>query len=87
MKSETLKLSKPNQGNTSDQFKAIDENGDGGVSFDEWLGFAYKNYQSQKLPAAFDKSEKDAFVADCKEVITYNNSWKSDTINLYFRDL
>ena len=26
-------------------FKAIDENGDGSVSFDEWLGFAYKNYQ------------------------------------------
>ena len=26
-------------------FKAIDDNGDGSVSFDEWLGFAYKNYQ------------------------------------------
>ena len=26
-------------------FKAIDENGDGSVSFDEWLSFAYKNYQ------------------------------------------
>merc|ERR1712212_1315993 len=35
---------------------------------DEWLGFAYKNYQSQTLPAAFDKEDKDAFVADCKEV-------------------
>ena len=33
------------QGSPSDQFKAIDENGDGAVSFDEWLGFAYKNYQ------------------------------------------
>jgi len=56
------------QGSPSDQFKAIDENGDGAVSFDEWLGFAYKNYQSQTLPAAFDKEDKDAFVADCKEV-------------------
>merc|ERR1711973_506152 len=35
------------QGSPSDQFKAIDENGDGAVSFDEWLSFAYKNYQSQ----------------------------------------
>merc|ERR1711973_790845 len=36
------------QGSPSDQFKAIDENGDGAVSFDE--------------------ADKDAFVADCKEV-------------------
>ena len=91
-------------------FKAIDENGDGSVSFDEWLGFAYKNYQvaiilfvvlgilmatfyllknslagffffllncvfghnnsqgQKDLPAAFDKQDKDQFVADCKEV-------------------
>merc|ERR1711973_293654 len=40
------------QGSPSDQFKAIDENGDGAVSFDEWLSFAYKNYQSQTLPTA-----------------------------------
>ena len=33
------------QGSPSDQFKAIDDNGDGAVSFDEWLSFAYKNYQ------------------------------------------
>merc|ERR1711962_487026 len=45
------------QGSPSDQFKAIDENGDGAVSFDEWLSFAYKNYQSQTLPAAFDKDD------------------------------
>merc|ERR1712226_984559 len=56
------------QGSIADQFKAIDDNGDGEVSFDEWLGFAYKNYQTQALPAAFDKSEKDVFVAECKEV-------------------
>merc|ERR1712080_709067 len=30
------------QGSSSDQFKAIDENGDGSVSFDEWSGYAYK---------------------------------------------
>merc|ERR1712179_202961 len=58
------------QGSSSDQFKAIDENGDGAVSFDEWLGYAYKNYQNQKLPVAFDKQEKDPFVADCKESLT-----------------
>merc|ERR1712032_1027721 len=52
------------QGSPADMFKAIDENGDGSVSFDEWLSFAYKNYQGQKdLPAAFDKQDKDQFVA------------------------
>ena len=30
-----------------DQFAAIDENGDGAVSFDEWLGFAYGHYKAQ----------------------------------------
>ena len=34
-------------------FKAIDENGDGSVSFDEWLGFAYKNYQVAILFVVF----------------------------------
>merc|ERR1712032_1284591 len=32
------------QGSPADMFKAIDENGDGSVSFDEWLSFAKKNY-------------------------------------------
>jgi len=54
-------------GSGKDQFKAIDENGDGAVSFDEWLNFAYENYKSQKLPVSFDKLEKDQFVADCKD--------------------
>eukprot|EP00092_Neocalanus_flemingeri_P001991 GFUD01002124.1.p1 GENE.GFUD01002124.1~~GFUD01002124.1.p1 ORF type:complete len:224 (+),score=63.59 GFUD01002124.1:123-794(+) len=54
-------------GSGKDQFSAIDENGDGGISFDEWLNFAYTHYQSQKLPVAFDKMEKDAFIAECKE--------------------
>ena len=35
----------PSQGSPADMFKAIDDNGDGSVSFDEWLNFAYKNYQ------------------------------------------
>merc|ERR1712050_30462 len=65
------------QGNAKDQFKAIDENGDGSVSFDEWLGYAYKNYQNQKLPVAFDKQDKDPFVADCKESLnTASDSYK-----------
>jgi len=65
------------QGSSADQFKAIDENGDGAVSFDEWLGFAYKHYQSQKLPVAFDKQEKDGFVSDCKESLnTASDAYK-----------
>jgi len=66
------------QGSPADMFKAIDENGDGSVSFDEWLSFAYKNYQGQKdLPAAFDKQDKDQFVADCKESLnTASESYK-----------
>merc|ERR1712243_438462 len=47
---------------------AIDENGDGAVSFDEWLGFAYNHYKTQSLTTAFDKLDKDAFVKDCKNV-------------------
>lgn len=67
------------QGSISEQFKAIDENGDGGIAFDEWLGFAYKNYQAQakSLPVAFDKADKDAFVADCKNAAdTATESYK-----------
>merc|ERR1712038_1695563 len=51
-----------------DQFSAIDENGDGAVSFDEWLGFAYGHYKAQSLSTAFDKLDKDTFVKDCKNV-------------------
>jgi len=54
-------------GSGKDQFRAIDENGDGGISFDEWLNFAYTHYQSQKLPVAFDKEDKDVFVKSCKD--------------------
>merc|ERR1711981_918865 len=49
-------------GSGKDQFAAIDENGDGAVSFDEWLGFAYSNYKEQSLATAFDKLDKDTFV-------------------------
>merc|ERR1712172_430219 len=55
-------------GSGKDQFAAIDENGDGAVSFDEWLGFAYSNYKEQSLATAFDKLDKDTFVRDCKNV-------------------
>ena len=54
-------------GSGKDQFRAIDENGDGGISFDEWLNFAYTHYQAQKLPVAFDKEDKDCFVKCCKD--------------------
>ena len=56
------------KGSGKDQFKAIDENGDGAVSFNEWLDFAYNHYKGQSLEVAFDKLEKDAFVKDCKNV-------------------
>jgi len=56
------------KGSGKDQFAAIDENGDGAVSFDEWLGFAYSNYKEQSLATAFDKLDKDTFVKDCKNV-------------------
>ena len=51
-----------------DQFSAIDENGDGAVSFDEWRGFAYGHYKAQSLSTAFDKLDKETFVKDCKNV-------------------
>jgi len=54
-------------GSGKDQFRAIDENGDGAVSFDEWLNFAYNHYKGQKLAVAFDQQEKDTFVGDCKD--------------------
>merc|ERR1711934_1191961 len=47
-------------GSGKDQFAAIDENGDGAVSFDEWLGFAYNHYKTQALDVAFDQMDKDA---------------------------
>ena len=55
-------------GSGKDQFAAIDENGDGAVSFDEWLGFAYGHYKAQSLSTAFDKLDKETFVKDCKNV-------------------
>merc|ERR1712223_637211 len=62
-------------------FVSADANFDGQVSQEEFggmisaaaalpkkFGFDYKNYQGQKdLPTAFDKQDKDQFVADCKE--------------------
>merc|ERR1712200_11023 len=50
-------------------FKQIDENHDGGISFDEWLGFALKHYKeaSACLPKSLDDEAKDAFVGVCKK--------------------
>lgn len=50
-------------------FSAIDVDGDGAVSFDEWLAYALKRYLelgAKQLPVALDQQDKDAFVADCK---------------------
>ena len=56
------------KGSGKDQFAAIDENGDGAVSFNEWLDFAYNHYKAQSLEVAFDKLDKETFVKDCKNV-------------------
>jgi Ca2+-binding EF-hand superfamily protein len=52
-----------------DLFKQIDENNDGGISFDEWLAFALKRYTgfSDNLPKSLDDEDKDVFVAVCKK--------------------
>merc|ERR1711915_536406 len=52
-----------------EMFKKIDENNDGGVSFDEWLNFAltqYKDICATALPKAFDMLDKDEFVNTVK---------------------
>jgi Ca2+-binding EF-hand superfamily protein len=50
-------------------FKAIDDNDDGGISFDEWLGHALKHYKSVtgSLTKSLDEEEKDAFIGVCKK--------------------
>jgi len=55
-----------------DLFKSIDENGDGAVSFDEWLAYSLKQCvdKSNELPTAMDESSKDAFIAECKASAT-----------------
>lgn len=55
-----------------DLFKAIDDNGDGAVSFDEWLAYSLKQCvdKSSELPTAMDESSKEAFIADCKASAT-----------------
>merc|ERR1712037_17669 len=35
------------EGSSEDFFGKIDENGDGSITFDEWLSFALKHYQQQ----------------------------------------
>ena len=41
-----------------------------------------QNPQSQTLPAAFDKADKDAFVADCKEVIVISATIIAITVTI-----
>eukprot|EP00090_Calanus_glacialis_P010938 TRINITY_DN19416_c0_g1_i1.p1 TRINITY_DN19416_c0_g1~~TRINITY_DN19416_c0_g1_i1.p1 ORF type:complete len:240 (-),score=83.69 TRINITY_DN19416_c0_g1_i1:198-917(-) len=55
--------------NCEDFFTRIDDNGDGSITFDEWLGFALKHYQEKgsQIPVAFDAADKESFVATCKE--------------------
>jgi len=52
-----------------DLFKKIDQNNDGGISFDEWLAFALDHYRSQTsgLPKSLDDESQDVFVAACKK--------------------
>merc|ERR1711962_1936175 len=56
-------------------FKKIDENNDGGISFDEWLSFAIAHYKTQTagLGKSLDQEEKDTFVGVCKKC-TENSS-------------
>jgi len=60
------------EGNYDDFFAKIDENGDGSITFDEWLSFALKHYQEKgsQLPVAFDLAEKESFISVCKESST-----------------
>ena len=50
------------EGTCEDFFGRIDEDGDGSITFHEWLGFALKHYQEKatSLPVAFDLTEKEA---------------------------
>jgi len=55
--------------NCEDFFKRIDADGDGSLNFEEWLAFALNYYQEKgaELPVAFDSSDKDSFIATCKD--------------------
>jgi Ca2+-binding EF-hand superfamily protein len=56
-------------GNPSDLFHKIDDNGDGAISFDEWLGYAMNQYKGDvaTLPKAPREMSKDEFITMCKE--------------------
>ena len=65
-----------------DFFSQIDENGDGSVSFEEWLEFAMKHFQEKcrsELPVAFDALDKESFIMACKSpgIDVYWFMWKS----------
>merc|ERR1712032_885501 len=46
-------------------FKKIDDNGDGAISFDEWLAFVINKYKGlvSGLPALGDEDRKNMFAA------------------------
>jgi Ca2+-binding EF-hand superfamily protein len=52
----------------ADLFKKIDDNGDGAISFDEWLAFVINKYKGlvSSLPVTPEELGKDAFAALCK---------------------
>merc|ERR1712001_217664 len=52
-------------GNPSELFKKIDDNGDGAISFDEWLSYAMQQYKAEvaALPKAAYEMEKDDFIS------------------------
>jgi len=67
----------------SDLFKQIDENNDGGISFDEWLAFALKRYRgfTASLPKSLDDEEKDVFIGVCKK---YTENLSSEYRRIYW---
>ena len=63
-------------------FKKIDDNGDGAISFDEWLAFVIEKYKGlvSSLPPTPEELGKDAFVAICKGATDGSESHRA----LYF---
>lgn len=64
-------------------FKKIDENGDGAISFDEWLAFVVTKYKglAASLPAIPDEMDKSAYMTLCKAGSTAGSE---DAKALYF---
>jgi len=65
-------------------FNKIDDNGDGAISFDEWLAFVLAKYKGlvESLPATPDELKKEDFAALCKAGSAMDGS--SSHKSLYF---